>query len=69
MYVKPHVCCGYLTMDAWMNKDFYKAVDGRGLDEATRSNYCKEMLQWILQDWMPHLDSGQHDYSLVDVNR
>lgn len=49
--------------------NWHKAVDGRGLDEATRSKYCKEMLQWILQDWMPQLDNGQHDYSLVDVNR
>ena len=49
--------------------NWHKAVDGRGLDEATRSHHCKEMLHWILQDWMPHLDNEQPNYLLVDVNR
>ena len=49
--------------------NWHKAVDGRGLDETTRSNHCKDMLQWVLEDWMPYLDKEQPDYSLVDVNR
>ena len=45
------------------------AIDGRGLDETTQSNHCKDMLQWVLEDWMPYLDKEQSDYSLLDVNR
>lgn len=52
------------TIHSW-----HKAVDGRGLDETTRSNHCKDMLQWVLEDWMPYHDKEQPDYSLVDVNR
>lgn len=49
--------------------NWYKAVDGRGLHETTRSVYCNNMLQWILDDWMPYLDKEHPNYSLVDVNR
>ena len=49
--------------------NWHKAVDGRGLDETTRSNHCKDMLHWVLEDWMPYHDKEQPDYSLVDVNR
>ena len=49
--------------------NWHKAVDGRGLDETTRSNHCKDMLHWVLEDWMPYLDKEQSDYSLLDVNR
>lgn len=49
--------------------NWHKAVDGRGLDETTRSNHCKDMRQWVLEDWMPYLDKDQPDYSLVGVKR
>ena len=48
--------------------NWHKAVDGRGLSEETRAQYCKDMMTWLLRDWMPHLDQD-HDYSTVDVNR
>lgn len=49
--------------------NWHKAVDGRGLNEATRSDYCKAMLNWILEAWIPYLKTEQPDYSLIDVNR
>lgn len=33
--------------------NWHKAVDGRGLDESTRSTYIVEMKTWIMDDWMP----------------
>ena len=48
--------------------DWHKAVDGRGLSEETRAQYCKNMMTWLLKDWMPYLDQD-HDYSTMDVNR
>ena len=49
--------------------NWHKAVDGRGLDEATRSDYCNAMLNWILEAWIPYLKTEQPDYWLIDVNR
>ena len=49
--------------------NWHKAVDGRGLNEATRSDYCKAMLNWILEAWIPYLKTEQPDYSFIDVNR
>lgn len=49
--------------------NWHKAVDGRGLNEATRSDYCKAMLDWILEAWIPYLKTEQPDYSFTDVNR
>ena len=48
--------------------NWHKAVDGRGLNEETRAQYCKDMMTWLLKDWMPYLDQD-HDYSTIDVNR
>ena len=48
--------------------NWHKAVDGRGLSEETRAQYCKDMMTWLLKDWMPYLDQD-HDYSTIDVNR
>ena len=49
-------------------RNWHKASDGRGLDEATRSRYNKAMLDWILTDWMPWFKYNR-DYSTMDVNR
>ena len=46
----------------------HKAVDGRGLTEAVRSSYCKDMKDWLLNDWIPWYNYLP-DYSLMDVNR
>ena len=43
--------------------NWHKAVDGRGLSEDTRAQYCKDMMTWL-----PYLDQD-HDYSTIDVNR
>ena len=48
--------------------NWHKAVDGRGLSEETRGQYRKDMMTWLLKDWMPYLDQD-HDYSTIDVNR
>ena len=48
--------------------NWHKAVDGRGLSEAQRSAYCKDMKEWLLADWMPWFNN-MPDYSTIDVNR
>lgn len=48
--------------------NWHKAVDGRGLNENERSQYCEDMKFWILDDWMPWHRENK-DYSLIDVNR
>lgn len=48
--------------------NWHKAVDGRGLSEAQRSTYCREMKEWLLSDWMPWFHY-QPDFSTIDVNR
>ena len=48
--------------------NWHKAVDGRGLSEAQRSLYCREMKEWLLLDWMPWFKSHP-DYISIDVNR
>ena len=49
-------------------RNWHKASDGRGIDEATRSSYNKAMLDWLLEDWMPWFRENR-DYSTIDVNR
>ena len=48
--------------------NWHKAVDGRGLSEAVRSSFCKDMKDWLLDDWMPW-HNYLLDYRLIDVNR
>lgn len=48
--------------------NWHKAVDGRGLNENQRSQYCEDMKFWLLDDWMPWHRENK-DYSLTDVNR
>ena len=40
-------------------------------DEASRSQYCQEMLDWILCDWIPGYrnSKGKCDFSSADVRR
>ena len=50
--------------------NWHKAVDGRGIDEATRSSYVKDMLDWILTDWLPgYREGGIADLRFLDVSR
>ena len=47
--------------------NWHKAVDGRGLSEAQRSAYYKDMKEWLLAYWMPWFNMS--DYSTIDVTR
>lgn len=48
--------------------NWHKASDGRGLSEEQRSDYNKEMLDFLLEDWLPWYQYNR-DYSTVDINR
>lgn len=48
--------------------NWHKASDGRGLTEDTRHQYNMDMLNFLLEDWMPWYWYSR-DYSVMDVNR
>lgn len=48
--------------------NWHKASDGRGLSEDTRSRYNNQMLDFLLEDWMPCFENNR-DYSTIDINR
>lgn len=48
--------------------NWHKASGGRGLDEDTRHLYNKDMLNWILDDWIPW-HSENYDFSTIDMER
>jgi hypothetical protein len=48
--------------------NWHKANDGRGLTEAERSDYNYQLLNFVLDDWMPwHVHN--RDFSTIDINR
>ena len=49
-------------------RNWHKAADGRGLSEETRSQYNKDMLNFLLEDWMPWFQQ-ESDYSTIDILR
>jgi len=50
--------------------NWHKASDGRGLSEVQRKQYNLDMLNYILEDWIPWCaHQEQRDYSTLDVNR
>ena len=49
-------------------RNWYCAADERGLSELQRSRFNYEMLNYILDDWMPWYKHC-HDFSLLEVNR
>ena len=49
-------------------RNWHKAVDGRGLNEETRSAYLADMKNWLLDDWMPW-HTYMNDYLTIDINR
>ena len=49
-------------------RNWHKAADGRGLSEQTRSQYNKDMLNFLLEDWMPWFQQ-ESDYSTIDILR
>lgn len=51
-------------------RNWHRAVDGRGLSEAERSSYVQNMLEWLLQDWIPGYDETVGvDFRNLDVFR
>ena len=47
---------------------WHEASDGRGLSQLQRCKYNYEMLNFILDEWMPwHTDN--YDFSTIDINR
>ena len=48
--------------------NWHKACDGRGISSKKRSEYNQNMLEYILDSWMPW-HRKNHDFSLVDINR
>lgn len=51
-------------------RNWQRAVDERGLPDATRQLFNKELLDFILDDLMPwHRTAGMRDFSLLEVNR
>lgn len=47
---------------------WHEASDGRGLSQLQRCRYNYEMLNFILDEWMPwHTDA--YDFSTIDINR
>lgn len=47
---------------------WHEATDGRGLSQLTRCKYNYQMLNLILDEWMPW-HRTHHDFSLIDINR
>ena len=51
-------------------RNWRKAVDERGLSEALRRQYNKDLLDFLADDLMPwHRKPGMRDFSLIEVNR
>ena len=47
---------------------WHEASDGRGLSQLQRSHYNYQMLNFILDEWMPwHCEN--YDFSTIDINR
>ena len=49
-------------------RNWHRAADERGLSELQRSRFNYEMLNYILDDWMPWYKHC-YDFSLLEVNR
>ena len=54
-----------------MIRNWHKAVDGRGIDEDTRSYFCQCLLRWLLSNLMPWLKNtdAKLDFRTMDVFR
>ena len=48
-------------------RNWHRAVDGRGLSEQERSTFVKDMLKWLLSDWMPGHTGNGTDFRKLDV--
>ena len=48
--------------------NWHNATDGRGLSQLERCKYNYEMLNYIVEEWMPWYKDS-YDFSLIDINR
>ena len=48
--------------------NWHNAADGRGLNQLQRCKYNYEMLNYILEKWMPWYKDS-YDFSMIDINR
>lgn len=48
--------------------NWHEASDGRGLSQLQRSQYNYQMLNYVLDDWMPWHHEN-YDFSTIDINR
>lgn len=48
--------------------NWHNATDGRGLNQLQRCKYNYEMLNYILEKWMPWYKDS-YDFSMMDINR
>ena len=48
--------------------NWHNATDGRGLNQLQRCKYNYEMLNNILEKWMPWYKDS-YDFSMIDINR
>ena len=46
----------------------HEASDGRGLSQLQRSKYNYEMLNYVLDDWMPWHHEN-YDFPTIDIDR
>ncbi len=49
--------------------DWHNATDGRGLSQLQRSRYNYQMLNYIVEKWMPWWYKETYDFSTIDINR
>ena len=61
---------GYITEFSVVNVvcNWHRAVDGRGLSEQERSTFVKDMLKWLLSDWMPGYTGNGTDFRKLAVS-
>ena len=49
-------------------RNWHKAADGRGISEELRSKYNTDMLNFLLEDWMPWYKE-ERDFATIDILR
>ena len=49
-------------------RNWRRAIDERGLDEAERQRFLQEFKTFICEDLMPWYSKGMKDFSLLEVN-
>ncbi len=50
-------------------RNWRRAIDERGIPDSLRLQYCKEFLDFIIEDLIPWYPAGNTDFSSMEVNR